>query len=464
MNNPKGVIAIDSQTDSSGLVEPRPLVSGSGLAFGLTRTSILVLMCGGAAIHFAVTFAQIRQRTNEWDFSHYYVSALAMRQGLNPYTTDLRPLGRQLGIAGIARATDTPFFLLCFEPLTLLRPAAAYWFWCALNLFALAAAIALIFREAGSLTRRQMIALVTLTALYPPVSNHFYYAQSQILILLLMVLTLRALRLRRPKAAGLIISAAALIKVFPLTVTGYLVVRRNWRVLGWVAVGLIAGTVAPIIWFGLGRTASFVTGAYLARNAGFLARSANIAIGSFVSRLFWYGTGDATLVPWLERTRVIAVCGAQILVLAATIFATRPSRENQDAGDFSGRAFTLWIVTAITIAPTAWIHYMVLLVLPFILIAAAGWNGRATPRAVWLMALSYLVLSVGMSLAGDAHRSLSQWPRVKTALEESGTLSLILAYLSAWFFAADAPRGVAARAHSLEPSQRIRTPAEGYSR
>src|SRR5580692_11079149 len=137
----------------------RSAISGAGLAFGLTRPSILVLLCAGTLMHLGYVVAQAASRTRLWDFSHYYVSALAMRKGLNPYATDLRPLGRKIGLDGIARATDTPFFILCFEPLTLLGPGAAYWVWFALNAAALILAMVMILRTTTPLDRRQVISL-----------------------------------------------------------------------------------------------------------------------------------------------------------------------------------------------------------------------------------------------------------------------------------------------------------------
>ncbi len=99
----------------------RRLVTGRGLAHALTESPIIVALWVGAILHALLIFGQVRGRVTHWDFSHYYSSALAMRAGLNPYTTDLRPLGRALGIEGIDHATYPPALLLCFEPLTLMK-------------------------------------------------------------------------------------------------------------------------------------------------------------------------------------------------------------------------------------------------------------------------------------------------------------------------------------------------------
>lgn len=421
----------------------RPAITGAGLAFGLTRPSILLLLCVGTLMHLGVAVAQSAARRHQWDFSHYYLSALAMRNGINPYTADLRPLGQRLGLEGIARATDTPFFLLCFEPLTWWRPAPAYWIWLAFNAAALALAMALIVRAASPLDWRQLSSLCAIILLYPPLSNHIFYAQTQIVILLLVVVVMRALESGHDRAAGLALAVAGLLKVFPLAIVGYFVMRRRWRALAWTANGLIVGTALTIFAFGASRNAGFVAGTYLTRSVGFLARPANVALGSFISRMFYYAAGNVAMAPWLDWTRALTMAAAEVALIGWTIFATLPRADglhgDPDAlGRDASRSFGMWVVASILLSPTAWIHYMVLLILPFMLIAAAGWNGTASSRTLWAMAASYAVIVLSMAIAGSTQSSLANRPYLKTALEECATLSLMLAYLSTWFFATDA--------------------------
>jgi Glycosyltransferase family 87 len=286
------------------------MISGAGLAFGLTRPGILVLLCAGVAMHLGIAIAQAASRMHEWDFSHYYVAAFAMRTGLNPYAMDLRPLGRQIGLAGIARATDTPFFLLCFEPITWLGPAGAYWVWFAINAVSLALAMFLILRAVArpnshghttpGLNRRELISLCAIVLIYPPLSNHIFFAQMQILVLLLLVVAMRFLEGARDRTAGIVLAVATLLKVFPIVMVGYLIVCRRWRGLEWMGIGLVAGVATTAFAFGLERIESFVGVNYFTRSPGFLARPANVALGSFVSRMFWYANGDVTMHPWLD--------------------------------------------------------------------------------------------------------------------------------------------------------------------
>jgi hypothetical protein len=137
------------------------------------------------------------------------------------------------------------------------------------------------------------------------------------------------------------------------------------------------------------------------------------------------------------------VVAAELLLVALTVFATWPRaygvrEESKGAVSDASRGFAVWVAAAIMLSPTAWIHYMVLLILPFMLIAAAGWSGKASPRALWLMAGSYAAIALSTAVAGGAQNSLVEHAGLKAAIEECATLSLMLAYAATWFFAIDA--------------------------
>ena len=100
-------------------------ISLGGLARAATRSKIVLAAIWLATIlHLAVVCWKLPARVDRPDFSHYYASALAARKGLNPYTLDLKAYAARLGlhVGNNIRATYTPTFILCFEPLTLLSP------------------------------------------------------------------------------------------------------------------------------------------------------------------------------------------------------------------------------------------------------------------------------------------------------------------------------------------------------
>lgn len=200
----------------------RPVTAG-GLAAALTQRGIIALVWIGVALHVAILIHQAAARQTQWDFSHYYVSALAMREGLNPYLTDLRPLGARLGLEGINRSNYPPAFILSFEPLTLLTPHTAWLTWLILNLAALATTIVWLLEPWRDLGKRRILVIAALALLYPPVSTSIFYSQTQILLLLMLVIVMRELASGCDVAAGLVLGFTGLLKIFPLIMAGYLV-------------------------------------------------------------------------------------------------------------------------------------------------------------------------------------------------------------------------------------------------
>src|SRR3984893_3281601 len=113
----------------------------------LLRAAVLVPLWAAVAIGVVIMIAALPGRADKWDYSIYYSSALALRQGMNPYTTDLTPLAHSLGfeLDKINHATDPPTFVMCFVPLTLLSPRAGFYVWTAINGFSFLLALVLLF-------------------------------------------------------------------------------------------------------------------------------------------------------------------------------------------------------------------------------------------------------------------------------------------------------------------------------
>jgi hypothetical protein len=145
------------------------------------------------AIAYCVALAiRLQTRWYDLDFSAYYYWAYALRTGGNPYSTDLEPLATRLGLmsSGITHADYPPTFILCFEPLTLVRPEIAYWIWTGLNLLILLAAVAVLLNDLAS-DGLILVTFAALAILYEPVSENFFWSQAQIVLLLLLALNLR---------------------------------------------------------------------------------------------------------------------------------------------------------------------------------------------------------------------------------------------------------------------------------
>jgi hypothetical protein len=408
-------------------------ISGAGLADKLTKPPMVVILWLGVIFHSFALLHQLPSRPNHFDFSIYYASGLAMREHIDPYTTDLNSIAPALNleIEPMHYATDPPGYILAFEPLTLLPLRQAFWLWEALNLAALMASLVLLFKGSG-LGVWPTLAVAALALLYPPIGEHFFYGQNKIFVLLMLALMIRWMADGHDALAGLILGVAVLMRGFPLLMVGYLLVRRRWRIITYATLGIVMGALVTLAILGLPQTLSFTTGLRTVTMPRFLAVPINVSLGAFVSRMYWYAFGPRPgLSSLILRVLVIA---AQLGLIALTVKATAKSR---DTDDLDWRAFSLWVVTAVLIAPTAWVHYLVLMLIPFVMMAIAAGRGRANRRAIWMALASVLLIALSTS----ARTAFGPHPHgvLPVMVAECSFLSLLMVYISAYWFASDEP-------------------------
>jgi hypothetical protein len=402
---------------------------------------MVAFLCIIAVTIVVGTLSRLPSRAMHWDFSIYYIEAILLHEGNNPYTTDLSSVGDKFGLetGEIRHGTDPPTFILCMEPFALMPERTAYYVWVGLTIISLATALALLLQGRG-LQARSAVALAAMAIIYPPLIWHFYDAQSKILILLLLTIMLRAMERGWDRAAGFSLAVAGLLRIFPLLLLGYLVIQRRWRQLTWTCIGLVAGGLLTVQFFGVGNTVSYGHSLALLSTqqvAWMSARvPANIALGAAVSRLFWF-IGGHNLSHMLELLRHFAMFGAQATLLGMTIWATLGLKGE----DPDWRALGMWIVASVLLSPTAWVYYMVLFFIPFAQLAAAG--NRASQRAQGAAVLSYVLMllsnifliAVLAIIYSPDSREVTRW--LMSVMVEGWFVSAMLAYLATCWFTLD---------------------------
>jgi alpha-1,2-mannosyltransferase len=403
----------------------------------LLRAAILVPLWAAVAIEVLILIRAMPGRATKWDYSIYYSSALAMREGMNPYTADLTPLAHSLGfeLDKINHATDPPTFVMCFVPLTLLAPRAGFYVWTAINALAFLIALILLFRWTPGLGRDAALAIAALTILFPPVADHLVWGQNKMLVLLMFVLMLRWMERGKDAAAGLILAFATLLRAFPLLLVGYLILMKRWRAVAYTMAGLAVGGLVTVALMGVGSSLSFVLAPGYLTERWREALPSNIALGPSVLRMFWYffGVPLGTTLQWASEATSLA---AELALLAFTVKATiaRPSGDDPD-----GRVFILWIVTAILVSPTSWFYYLVLLAIPMVRLSAAVANDRTSRRALWAGVAAYTLAWLYFTAVDMRSPELALHPNTLVWRLGASPVGL-LAYLSLYWFASDPVR------------------------
>ena len=426
-------------------VRSRPPISLNGLARVTIRPEFLVILYAAVLIHAFILFGKMHRGWHGMDFSLYYTSALALRHGLNPYEIDVMRLADSinLNITATLHGNDPPTFLLCFEPLTLLSPYRAYRIWTAFNCIALALVLFLLIRGRG-MSKFTILAIIGFILLYPPIAINLTVANLKVTLLLCLVSTLTCMDHGYEIGAGLSLAMAVMVGGYPLIIAGYLLCRRRWRILQATFAGLVIGGLVTLWFCGYAPLYSFMTTAMTFLNGGELIPfPADATLNAFISRQFWV-FGDQPIFV-LNVLRHVLVLAAQIILLGFTVRATLA---NANHPDYDWRAFSLWLITAVLLSPVAYIHDTVAAIPLLILLVVAASRNAASARALWLAIASYMlpalmgeIVVVLDRLGFLAHIfpliGIAASRRLWLLLREYAFFSLILAYLSAYFFTAD---------------------------
>jgi len=276
------------------------------------------------------------------------------------------------------------------------------------------------------------MSFVALAIFYPPLMDHFKFAQSQIVVLLCLVLMMSSLRRDNQALAGLMLAFASMLRVFPIMMAGYLVVERKWRALRWTAAGLAIIGFLTLMLVGWTRSLSFFGVFRLITSRHWYDQTDNISISAAASRIFWYAFGTS-LSPGLDLLRQGAETVAEFFLLAVTARVTTSCAQIRKRLD--PRVFALWVVATIILAPTAWFHYLVLLYIPYALIASAAYAGKASRRTVWMAISSCAIIWMQMLTYSALEPHSAPWFVI--LLRERASVSLGMAYVATYWFVSD---------------------------
>lgn len=389
----------------------------------------LALLSITAFAYAGKIFFVARENIDRLDFSHYYTSSYMLRRGMDPYAADLVPIARALGFEtpDVTHATNPPTLVLLLEPLTLFRPHVAYWIWFAMNVGFLGVFVALAITEFG-VNARAGWALACLTLMYPPLATHFHYAQAQILILVALMLAIRFLRRGYDAAAGAMVALAVLVKIFPIFMAGYFIARRRWKALGYMALWGAIGAALTIWATGVDTCVSFIKASALITSPHWLAQSGNTSINGLIMRSIGFAIAEGASRNWLLAMRPLVIC-VELGVFAITVLV---SAHAEGGHRVEASAFALWVVATIMLAPTAWLHYFVLLLIPLWQIAASAVDGRASRHVLWTAAASYFATYVGL-LGIEQTLDQTTLDGVVFAWEQLRFAAPLLAYLATYW-------------------------------
>lgn len=337
-----------------------------------------------AALSFAYRVGKFAARGPFHDFRVMFRATQALHQDRPLY--DVEGMSRE---PFAAYYKYPPLFAPLLEPLRPLGFRRASRVWLVVLLTCYFSAFVVLVRTFHLRFRSPPFYLASITALvFQPSIDSFWNGQLDTPLLFLFACIWASLAKGREVRAGALIAFAAMLKVFPVYVASFLLLRRRWRALVSCAVSGLLLLGISILLTGWAAHVEFVS-RVLPINAGTTAWVENQSLPGLFARFYVDGRIDGpskeTIAP--AATVLGALSGAA--VLAATFLAgLRTTREQT--------LFGALVAALLLSLPVAWIIYEVLLLIPLFDLLSQPFerDRRGTVRAA-LLALAVLLLAVG---------------------------------------------------------------------
>jgi Glycosyltransferase family 87 len=390
---------------------------------------VALALAAAALVYSVLLLKSLGTRSNALDFSNFYLSARILARGLDPYTTDLRPLAASLNmdVGNFSRFDYPPTFILMFEPLALLTPKHAHQLYTGFNILVFVLILYMLLGNAQVLMSWSRMSLASLLILFYPVEENFHFAQTQVLILFLLLLVLRFARRGEDARAGAVLAVACLLKLYPLIMLGYFLVWRRWRTVIYAVISLISGiiiTAALLRERDLAESVTRIVGNHL-RSVG------PLSVSGLVSHAFSL-TMDGRLGVFTAPVEHVLRALAGPALLGVTVLGTVKAPRDRLSEEHT---FGLWLIAAVTVGPPGWANYMVFFLPTFVQLASAIEIRTASTVATWCGIGAYAwanVAGLGVSYFPVIHRALGRAvtsTNVYGMFFPCGILGFVTAYL-----------------------------------
>jgi hypothetical protein len=352
---------------------------------------VTILIC----VVFGTAFIDNFTPTKLQDFVQEWASARNHFAGFPIYEDQQITLRHHMNIlrdTGLERNAHPPTSVLLALPFA----AFDYWHaivaWNVLSLVCLAWSLWLILRELQvPLSGWSIFPIVCPTLVLGVcgiLRTQIHEGQLNLVLLLLCTGCWVASRRARPGLAGVLLSAATAVKLYPGFLFLYFVLRKQWRT---VAIGLLSFLGWTLLTAGILGVDAYRSYLFdvLPTLSHFRSGWPGVSFHCFFSKLFDpYPPGQNNIPLWLDpQLARLATLSCNALVVALTAWTVWRARTPRQCD----HAFALCLTTMLLVSPLAWDHYLLLLLLPVVLLWTAL-PAQGFPR--WSMRIVTVMLCI----------------------------------------------------------------------
>lgn len=361
--------------------------------FGFSRTmpaspfNIKAILC----VVFAVAAVLIAWAVNVpvGDFGNYYYASLFFTQDnggswvYDPSAFNLAVY--ETGEKGLFLnyTPVPPFSLLLYVPFTLMPVHAAKLCW---NLISLGFLFFTLYRFHTFFKIKPDYVLLIFLLLIIPLRSNFYQAQSYLLILFLLTEGLIAYLQGKKWLCAVCWSLCIHLKIFPAMVLLFLAAEKQWKLIGYVMLCLIAGMLLCIPFTGIGIWSTYLTEILPRLGRGEINHTYANAYQSMLVLLKKLFVPDAMHNPhtWINAPALYQLFSGIFNIL---ILITAWMCHRQTKNVFA--AFAIWITAALLISGYGSSYSLLLLMIPA-MYACSAWRGAR----LWIACALLLLVAV----------------------------------------------------------------------
>jgi len=328
------------------------------------------------------------------DFYLYYLAAEALKRGLDLYQISdpaWAELGRVLAVPHYAPPYRyPPLTALLVMPLLALKPRLAAFVWAFISALALVGSAWLLAEATRSEFEGKNILPFVILGFFVPALTTLYAGQVNALILLTVAWAFFAFRRRRETLSGIALAIGTMLKVIPIALTAYLFWRQRFRLVVAFIAGLLLIVLLTMPLVGVEIYKSYLTnGIALGVRNEIMLYPPNQSLLGFLARLLVHpATGRVEDQQILAQTLARSL---SVLVVAATVLICWPKGSIEAFFDLE---LSLVLIAVHLIAPVTWYHHLLLLAIPFTVLAQRGWQGTLSNPILGLALLAYGLIDI----------------------------------------------------------------------
>jgi hypothetical protein len=224
---------------------------------------------------------------------------------------------------------------------------------------------------------------------FRPMTDTLAFGQIDLALLLILTLALWALHSQHDILAGVLVALGTLLKIYPLLLLAFFVVKRRWWALAGFVLGMLILNGLSIVVMGweMHRVYLFEV---LPRIGGTTSWVENQTISGFLNRLV-ASPKESTIF----HNRLIELLGlgvSGLVGLLACVLALRPARSASTSFALQYSQFALIMVLVV---PAAWMHYETLLFLPFAALLLHTRDRELRLASAGVLAISFALVAYG---------------------------------------------------------------------